>query len=351
MASMSNKGLQPGVQQAAAYGGLFGLLFLALTLHVMPAVLVGLLAFVLCRALLTAVRLRLPTCAFPERAVSLVVGVGSVTVLSLLGFGLAKALNGENVSDLLMTLAHTLEQSKKYLPADISTHIPDSVLDIKQVVADIAKKHAVSVASFGSHTAHTAVLLLVGWLVGCLAACRSAPALNDGHPVFYQTWRTIWSRFAQAFEAVASAQVKVAAFNASCMAAFLFVLSPLIGWDIPYAKTLVLATFVLGMIPVVGNLLSNTLTCVLALTVSVPAACAALLFLVVIHKAEYLILSKALGAETGTQIWELLIVLFAGQILFGMVGMVTAPILYTFIRGELRHYQWLPSQEPSYLPD
>lgn len=319
------------------------LLLAALVFHAIPALLAGLLAFTLCRALLKQMRTRLPNVQFPERLVTVLVGTGALAVLIAGVTGIARALNGENLSDFLLTLAHTLEQSKQYLPASFSADLPNSVVELKQVVADAAKEHAATVASVGSGALHGVILALVGWLVGCLAACRDDKSASEDSPEFYHTWTTLWANFGSAFSCVAFAQIRVAAVNTVCMGIFLLIVSPLIGWHIPYAKTLVLATFLCGMLPVVGNLISNTLTCLMALTVSLPAAAVSLSFLVLIHKAEYLILSKALGAETNTKVWELLTVLFAGELMFGMPGMVSAPIIYTFVRGELRRHGWLPA--------
>lgn len=335
--------MQKSFAQALSAHILVGLLILAaLLIHAVPALLAGLLAFTLCRALLTQFRLNLPSIKFPERLVTLLVGMGALAVLIAAVTGVARAMNGENLSDLLLTLAHTLEQSKQYLPASFSMDLPDTVVELKQVVADVAKEHAAVVAGVGTGALHGILLALVGWLVGCLAACRSPSTSTAEQPVFFQVWNTLWSNFVQAFSCVAFAQIKVASVNTVCMGIFLLIASPMLGWTIPYAKTLVLATFICGLLPVVGNLISNTLTTVMALTVSLPAALTALGVLMLIHKAEYLILSKALGAETGTKIWELLTVLFAGELMFGMPGMVTAPIIYTFARAELRRHGWLP---------
>lgn len=329
------------LQASAAYV-IFALCILAaLLVHAVPALIAGLLSFAICRALFTYFSGKEPYARFPERMVTLVVGVGSVAALVGVGIGVSKALCGETLSDLLMTLARTLEQSKQYLPKNLPIDIPESVVELKHIVADAAKEHAAAVAGIGSGALHSLALVLVGWLVGGLAAC--APHSDgENQPMFFKAWVGLWSRFVAAFTCVGFAQVKVASINTICMGIFLLAVAPMIGWHIPYAKTLVFLTFVCGLLPVVGNLISNTLTCVMALTVSIPAAVTSLAVLVVIHKAEYLIISKALGAETGTRVWELLIVLFAGELIFGMPGMVCAPIIYTFIRAEMRMHKWLP---------
>jgi predicted PurR-regulated permease PerM len=160
-------------------------------------------------------------------------------------------------------------------------------------------------------------------------------------PLFADTWFGLWHRLGQAFSRVATAQVKIAAINAFLTGVFLLVVCPWLGWHIPYAKTLILATFVTSLLPVVGNLISNTMICVLALSVSPQAALAALVFLVVVHKLEYFAAARIQGHEIGAQTWELLIMLFAFEALFGPAGMVAAPIFYAFVKTELRRSKWL----------
>ena len=64
---------------------------------------------------------------------------------------------------------------------------------------------------------------------------------------------------ASAFRNIVFAQFKISLINTVLSAAFLFGVLPLFGIHLPLAKTLVVVTFVCGLIPVIGNLLSNTL--------------------------------------------------------------------------------------------
>src|ERR1043166_1139084 len=65
-------------------------------------------------------------------------------------------------------------------------------------------------------------------------------------------------------------------------------------------------------------------------------AVASLVFLILIHKLEYLINSRIVGGETDSQAWEILMAIIIGEAAFGAGGIVMAPIVYTFIKGELR---------------
>ena len=90
------------------------------------------------------------------------------------------------------------------------------------------------------------------------------------------------------------------------------------------------------MIPILGNLISNTVIVVLSLGLSVGTAVASLVFLVLIHKLEYLINSRIVGGETDSQAWEILLAILVGETAFGVSGVVIAPIIYAFLKRELR---------------
>ena len=135
---------------------------------------------------------------------------------------------------------------------------------------------------------------------------------------------------------MATAQTKISTVNTTLTALYLMVALPAFGIKVPFASTLVLVTFVCGLIPVLGNLISNTVITILSMGVSVGTAVASLTFLVIIHKLEYLINSRIVGGETDSQAWEILMAIIIGESAFGIGGVVMAPIVYAFIKRELR---------------
>jgi predicted PurR-regulated permease PerM len=70
--------------------------------------------------------------------------------------------------------------------------------------------------------------------------------------------------------------------------------------------------------------------------ISMGTAVASLSFLVIIHKLEYLINSRIVGGETDSQAWEILLAIIIGEAAFGVGGVVIAPIVYAFVKRELR---------------
>ena len=77
---------------------------------------------------------------------------------------------------------------------------------------------------------------------------------------------------------------------------------------------------------------------ILSLGISPGAAIGSLVFLVIIHKLEYLTNSRIVGGETDSQAWEILMAILIGETAFGISGVVMAPILYAFIKHELREH-------------
>ena len=113
-------------------------------------------------------------------------------------------------------------------------------------------------------------------------------------------------------------------------------LLPLWKLELPYTPALITLTFLAGLIPIVGNLLCNVVITIVGLSVSPMAALACLGFLVLIHKAEYVINAKVVGRRTHMGVWELLAVMFTAEAVFGPAGLVAAPLMYAYLKKELQ---------------
>ncbi len=136
--------------------------------------------------------------------------------------------------------------------------------------------------------------------------------------------------FGASFERVMGAQVVIAAINTAVTAVFLFPA------HVPFRTFLTLATFVCGMVPIAGNVMSNALIVAAALTVSDRMAAAALIFLIVVHKMEYFLNGRIVGARISTPMWATLLGLLVGEALLGVTGAILAPTLLFYFREELR---------------
>ncbi len=136
-------------------------------------------------------------------------------------------------------------------------------------------------------------------------------------------------RFMDGFELVIGAQVLISAINACLTAVFLVAIG------MPYFPFLVLAAFVLGLLPIIGNIFSNVIIVGVALTVSLYHAVFALAYLVVIHTFEHFLNSHIIGGRIQAPMWLTLLGIMVGEALLGIPGIVLAPVMIHYVRGEL----------------
>src|SRR6516162_946092 len=135
--------------------------------------------------------------------------------------------------------------------------------------------------------------------------------------------------FYRSFATVMGAQITISLINTALTAIFLTAV------HMPHAPLLIVATFLCGLVPIVGNLVSNTIIVFVALTVSLKLAISALVFLIVIHKLEYLLNSKIIGDRIRNPVWLTLIALILGERLMGIPGLILAPVVLNYLRVEM----------------
>lgn len=135
--------------------------------------------------------------------------------------------------------------------------------------------------------------------------------------------------FMQEFEKVIGAQVVIAAVNTLLTGALLIALR------LPYIRFLTLSTFMFGMLPVIGNIISNSLIAGTALMLSPQHAVVVLVALVVLHKAEYLLNSRIVSSRVDLPTWQTLLGILVGEMLMGIPGIILAPAVITHIRKEM----------------
>ena len=129
--------------------------------------------------------------------------------------------------------------------------------------------------------------------------------------------------------------MRISALNTALTAIYLIVVLPLLGVRLPLTKTLIILTFLVGLLPVVGNLISNSVIVIVSLSYSLGVAIGSLVFLIVIHKLEYFLNARIVGNEIKARAWELLLVMLTMEAAFGIAGLIAAPIYYAYLKDEL----------------
>jgi predicted PurR-regulated permease PerM len=322
--------------KAAAYVLIAAALWLVLALHLLPALLAGLLVYSLVTALAPALQRRVPGVHAHWLVVALlaifVVGLFTLAIGATVAFLHSK--NG-NPAVFFERLAPLIERAHAQLPAFIVDHLPDDSTDMRTAVMDWLGEHSAELQVAGKQAVRVVVQLVIGIVLGAMLALHSAQQHPQGGPLTV-TLKARAVLLVTAFRDVVFAQVKISALNTLFTGAFLLVGLPLFGVSLPLAKTLLVLTFVVGLLPVIGNLISNTLIFIVALSHSLFVGLAALAFLVVIHKLEYFLNARLLGMRIQAFAWELLIAMLVMETLFGTAGLIAAPIYYAYAKRELR---------------
>lgn len=311
-------------------------LWLVLHLHLLSALLAGLLVYELVQAAVPLLGRRISG----DRARMVVVAIlGAIVVglLVLLILGAISFFRSELGNPELLwqqQLMPLVEKARAQLPAALVDHLPDSVDDLREGVTELARKHAATLQLAGKETVRVFAHILIGLVLGAIVALSHARAAHQRGPLA-TALRERCARLAGAFHDIVFAQVKISLVNTVLTALFLLVLLPLLGIHVPLAKTLVAVTFIVGLLPVVGNLLSNTAITIAALSVSLGVGVAALAFLILVHKLEYFLNARIVGSQIHAKAWELLIAMLLLEAAFGLPGVIAAPIYYAFLKKEL----------------
>lgn len=147
-------------------------------------------------------------------------------------------------------------------------------------------------------------------------------------------------KFMYSFEKVFGAQVVISGINTVLTALFLYFIA------MPHLAFLTTMTFLIGIMPVVGNIITNTVIVITALGLSLNKALLALAFLITIHKLEYFLNSKIMGSSINLPMWQMLVAILIGNTVMGIPGIMLAPAILHYIKSELQSIPWNPPGAP-----
>ena len=235
---------------------------------------------------------------------------------------------------MLKRMADMLDTSRSEMPQWISTYLPTDVDSLKQMITNWLRTHAAQAQGMGEASLRAAAHLLIGMIIGAMVALGQTTGEHRHRPYAAVLVARV-TALGEAFRRIVFAQVQIATLNTLFTGILVLVAFPM--WDIhlPLAKSLVALTFFAGLLPIVGNLMSNTILTVVALTISLQAAATCLIFLILVHKLEYFLNAKIIGTQIKAKAWELLIAMLVMESIFGLPGVVAAPIYYAYLKLEL----------------
>lgn len=310
-------------------------LFLILHFYLIAPLLGGLLVFELVQLVSSRTHLnRLPDKR--ARLIALVFIAGMIgLLLCMIGAGIFWIFRGEAgaVSDLIRRVEAIHETLRQDLPKWIAIYLPQDLSGWKTLINDWTAKHAANLQSFGKHTGHVLAQLLIAMVIGALISLHPRIESRGSLALALQDR---CRHLSAAFRNIVFAQVRISALNTFFTWCYLSILLPM--WDVhlPLTKTLIAVTFLAGLLPVIGNLISNTAIFMTSLSISPTVAVASLTYLVVIHKLEYFLNARIVGSRISAKAWELLLAMLALEATFGLQGLVAAPVFYAYVKDELK---------------
>jgi len=311
-------------------------LLAVLMLHLLPALIAGCLVYELVHVLAPLLRI---TRLSDTRAKLVIVSLLAFLIALLLILGmwsLLAFLNSETtgISGLLQKMAEIIERSRETLPPWIGDYLPQDADTARDGAVHWLRAHAGELELIGKEAGRISAYMLAGMVIGALVSLRDVVPMHKSRPLAKALTERA-TRLGQAFRAIVFAQVRIAALNTVFVWLYLEVVLPLSGVHLPLRKTMIAVTFATGLLPVVGNLISNTVVVVVSLSHSLSAAAASLIFLVVIHKLEYFLNARIVGTQIRSNAWELLIAMLLMESAFGIAGVIAAPIYYAYLKREL----------------
>lgn len=249
--------------------------------------------------------------------------------------------SAEDLRVFLLRIEGSLDVLRQALPDSLAVNFPEDLAQLKTQLFALLRSKASELGSLGGSVVHTIVVGLFAILVGALAA------IATWQPGRLLSDRLFIARLLLVLERVVIAQIRIAVFNSTMTAVYLFVILPWFGFVLPFRGLLCLFTLVTGILPVLGNLLANTVLALISFAISPLLAVASLVYLIAIHKTEYFINARTVGSRVSVASWEILAAMLTGEALFGVPGLVTAPLLYPFFKREIGRIWRVPVMLPA----
>ncbi|OSN00452.1 AI-2E family transporter [Lonsdalea populi] len=275
-----------------------------------------------------------------KRARLAVVAVISVLVVSLLSFMFA-ALVGLLMQEMRDTrvfnarIAYILGDVQSQIMAFMPGYLPVSVDELQQEILLWLQQHVAILQNLGKSFLHGFITMLIGMILGAIISLYNVDHRVDKPLLKMELLHRI-ALLSASFRNIVFAQVKISLVNTILSAVFILGVLPAFGIRLPFSKTLVVLTFVFGLLPVVGNLISNAMVFISALSISLPTSLGALLYLMLIHNLEYFLNAQIVGTRINAHAWEILLAMLVFEAAFGLSGVIAAPIYYAYLKSELK---------------
>lgn len=280
--------------------------------------------------------------------ISLILSLLFMFIFTLLTYkSLLSVVNNNKLESMMQTIILLIDQVRDFLQSKFSGNFfinINTAEDLKKYIMELIQNNSKNLLNIGNSVFHFILIILLGIIIGALFSyaklyskyilkIENKYSINSDYFLMIKYIRS----FSDKFKLILYSQFWVAIINTLASIIYLFILLPLFDINIPYKTIAIVVTFIASLIPIIGNLISNTLITILSLTVNVKVAIISLIYLMVLHKFEYVIIAKVIGEKINSAIWEILCALIIFESIFGLAGLVLAPVLYTYIKEELKN--------------
>lgn len=266
---------------------------------------------------------------------------GFCTAIVFLLFNFSKGgVNGEGITMVLEKIIEVIEGVKDQIPTNLSGYIPETTEVLKQQLLVHIQQNKEALSNIGFGVFHNFIRFILGLVIGSMLAFAIFKKPEE-YAILPKHILNRLVNFKDSFDKVVFAQVKISLINTIFTAIYLMIVLPIFDVHLPLTKTMILITFLAGLIPVIGNIISNTVMVIVSLGTSVFVAIISLSFLIIIHKLEYFLNAKIIGNKIQATYWELVIAIVVMEVIFGLAGAIAAPILYAYIKTELKQNELL----------
>lgn len=310
---------------------LMALLLLGLVLFRMGhVILAALFSFMFMETAFRAVRARVPVRAARWLAATVFVIAAALIMVVFLRF----------IKQTLLTLPDILEVALPQMTGLAQRYGLDfpfaNLQDLREFANDKILINALSITKTSSFLTREVFHMVIGIMAAVLFFIGGKAPKYEAN-LFDAVRRETNARirkFMFSFEKVFGAQVLIAVINTVLTALFLYLIS------MPHFAFLTTMTFILGIIPIVGNIITNTVIAITALGISLNVALLALAFLIFIHKLEYFLNSRIMGASVNLPMWQMLVAILIGNTVMGVPGIMLSPAILHYIKTELQSIPW-----------
>ncbi|UAJ66299.1 AI-2E family transporter [Candidatus Schneideria nysicola] len=254
-----------------------------------------------------------------------------IGILNVVNFLTSDILQKE--IDISIETSRILNNVKNHIK-DYFPFFPRSVEELKDKIFFLVESNLAIIRNMSTNFLHGLITIFVGFVMGIIISLQKNSEQQQTYFIKQILKRLYY--LSQAFRNIVFAQIKVSIINTILTSIMILIIFPLCNIFLPLGKTLIIFTFIFGLLPIVGNLLSNVMIIMSSLSISLTVGGIMLIYLIFIHKLEYFLNAEIIANRIKAKSWELLLAMLMLEAIFGMEGLVAAPIYYAYLKIELR---------------